>query len=1368
MCPSNPGIVLGNIYLSGCVDTNYYDGIAALSTLQFATTWSGGIPLDPRSSSLDPTLQDNYSTMPFVVNNTAYSQALSFIQATGGATAPGGPQLAAPLESFGGGSATTEFANPGEFISPNSYSGNYSLQIAGLEGQASYWSPNDLHLVFGAPVNLVYDIYEAGPQYNNQVVSCGSILTNNITHCFGWATVVVTNLYPGVTTFTNVNLAVSRTGPGNAYAVGPFVVNNFTFQSQSSTLNIASVPMFLPEGTYQYTASAVAKNGLDKLNATNYFSIVCCTNNCLQVLCPANKTVQCGTNWQFDWPTVVSDCCGTNVQITPGIPTTNGACPWVITQGWLITDTCGNTNTCSQTVTVVDTNPPDIQCPSNIVVTSCVATQMYFSVTASHLCCTNLSVVYSPTNGSFFQPGTSNKVTCWVTDCCSNIASCNFSVTVLQNTNFEVQCPSNYVVYACEETSVAYPPPTVTDPCCGTNWNVTYSPANGSSYYPGSSNRVTCLVWDACGNSNSCSFWLTVLYTNVPCSCIGTYNVLTETIFTNLYSFTGGNDGADPFCGLVLSGTNLYGTTSEGGSLGGGTVFALSTNGTAFRLLHGFNGVTDGGDPWAGLILSGVTLYGTAFGFPMSQGAVFSVGTDGVGFTNLYNFSGGGDGANPYGNLVLSGASLYGTANNGGGSGFGTVFRVNTNGADFTVLYSFTNGSDGSDPICGLVLAGTNLYGTAYMGGSSNSGTVFCVSTNGTGFATLHTFTGGSDGGYPHAGLILSGHTLYGTTAGGGSSGSGTVFALETDGTGFTNLYSFTVGSGDYGTNSDGTSPHAGLLLSGKTLYGTAAWGGSAGVGTVFGLTTNGTGFTVLHTFTGGNDGGIPQAALISSGNTLYGTTQSGGSLERGTVFALAVANYELSCLQIQCTNDLVITSCVPVQVTYSPTVTDLGCSNWIAVCTPPSGSWFAPDTITNVNCVVTDCCGNSNSCSFTVTIKCTNCVPMPTNLVLWLPFDETNGTASANLVSPTNYGTHVGNPTPIVDAYVGNSLSFNGQNQYVTVPDYPAIEVGTNDFTIDAWVEYPSNSLSVYTIVSKRVGNNPYYGFVFDVYENTLLLQLADGGYTSYYKTASVPADGQWHFVAVTVQRTATNGLQFYVDGQPSGGTFNPTGHEGSLSNNTPLVVGTLIVSGTYWLGGIDEVELFNRALAPGEIQEIYAAGSAGKCKACNNTNECIAINCTNVITNSFSTFLPVSYPPPNVTDLCCGTNWTITYSPTNGTWFPATGLNSNVVCVVTDSCGNSSYCSFTVNVTELSSNHTSNAIIAPLIKTNNGWLLNITNVPYYNWPYVLQVSTGLNGAWLTASTNPPPYYISNLGLPFQFYRLAGTNQPSLNTNGP
>jgi uncharacterized repeat protein (TIGR03803 family) len=225
----------------------------------------------------------------------------------------------------------------------------------------------------------------------------------------------------------------------------------------------------------------------------------------------------------------------------------------------------------------------------------------------------------------------------------------------------------------------------------------------------------------------------------------------------------------------------------------------------------------------SGLTLSGNTLYGTAeWGGISGNGTIYKINTDGTGFANLHVFTEGSntnsDGANPEGGLVLSGNTLYGTARELGAFGPGTVFAINTDGTGFTNLHNF-NITDGQEPEGDLILSGNTLYGTTYRGGSFTRGTVFKLNTDGTSFTNLHNFDV-EDGYYPEAGLFLSGNTLYGTTFEGGNSqvvAVGTVFAIRTDGTGFTNLYNFPA------PGSNGYHLHGSVTLSGNTLFGTAS-----------------------------------------------------------------------------------------------------------------------------------------------------------------------------------------------------------------------------------------------------------------------------------------------------------------------------------------------------------------------------------------------------------------------------------------------------------------------------------------------------------------------------------------------------------------
>ncbi|HXM20242.1 MAG TPA: choice-of-anchor tandem repeat GloVer-containing protein [Terriglobales bacterium] len=354
--------------------------------------------------------------------------------------------------------------------------------------------------------------------------------------------------------------------------------------------------------------------------------------------------------------------------------------------------------------------------------------------------------------------------------------------------------------------------------------------------------------------------------------------------FTLLYAFGNGTDGSTPYAGLVRdSAGNLYGTTFSGGTASSGTVFKVDPNGKE-TVLHNFKAGADGAIPFAGLVRGpGGALYGTTVeGGASNFGTVFRLSTTGK-ETVLHSFN-SQDGSYPDAGLLRDSAgNLYGATVEGGDSNLGTVFELDTTGKQ-TVLHSFTGGAnDGRfSYVYGSLVrdAAGNFYGTTLAGGASDQGIVFKLDTAGT-ETVLYNFTGGTDGGYPYAGLVIDRKgNLYGTTYLGGASGQGTVFKLSNTGE-ETVLYSFTGGA-------DGGSPTARLLRDGKgNLYGTTYYGGASNAGVVFRLDPTHK-ETVLHSFDYANDGGYPTARLIrDAAGSLYGTASAGGASNHGTVFKL-------------------------------------------------------------------------------------------------------------------------------------------------------------------------------------------------------------------------------------------------------------------------------------------------------------------------------------------------------------------------------------------------------------------------------------------------------------------------------------------------
>ncbi|HSZ03474.1 MAG TPA: choice-of-anchor tandem repeat GloVer-containing protein [Terriglobales bacterium] len=365
-----------------------------------------------------------------------------------------------------------------------------------------------------------------------------------------------------------------------------------------------------------------------------------------------------------------------------------------------------------------------------------------------------------------------------------------------------------------------------------------------------------------------------------------------QPVYTVLHRFSGGDGANPAASLIQDPSGNLYGTTQYGGSFNYGTVFKLEPSGkeTVLHSFDGADGmwptaalIRDAAGALYGTTFDGGTREGG--GCVHGCGTVFKINSVGK-FTVLYAFTGGADGGNPATNLILdSAANLYGTTYGGGNfcsllvDGCGVVFKLNQHGEE-TVLYSFTETPDGGQPSGGLVRdeAG-NLYGTTqFQGATGYFGTVFELDSAGV-ETILYNFTDGTDGAGPQGTLVRDADgNLYGETQSGGDlsvqncvsglwKGCGVLFKLAPSGE-ETILYTFTDGS-------DGRGPLGGLLRDrARNLYGVT---GSCCGGLLFKLSVNGK-LHVLHTFEAPT-GILPFAGVImdSAGN-LYGTAWEGGN----------------------------------------------------------------------------------------------------------------------------------------------------------------------------------------------------------------------------------------------------------------------------------------------------------------------------------------------------------------------------------------------------------------------------------------------------------------------------------------------------------
>jgi uncharacterized repeat protein (TIGR03803 family) len=503
----------------------------------------------------------------------------------------------------------------------------------------------------------------------------------------------------------------------------------------------------------------------------------------------------------------------------------------------------------------------------------------------------------------------------------------------------------------------------------------------------------------------------------------------------------------------------------------------------------------------------------------------------------------GTNGNDPQGSLYSDGTYLYGVTWKGGTHHYGNVFKIKPDGTGYVDLLDF-NGTNGKYPQSTLISDGTYLYGTTEAGGANGDGVVFKIKPDGTGYVDILDFAGTTNGANPYGYLVSDGTYLYGTTTAGGANGDGVIFKIKPDGTGYVDLLDFA------GTN--GASPYGSLISDGTYLYGMTNSGGAIGGGTVFKIKTDGTGFVDLLDFGGAGitNGGDAYGSLYSDGTYLYGMTYAGGAHNDGLLFKIK-----------------------PDGTGYTDLLDFAGTTNGGS----PQGTLISDGTYLYGMTYV----GGANHNGTMFKIK-----PDGTGFVDLVNFDDSdnNGsypTGDLLLIGGTFYGMAGGggiNGDGTIFKYTepkGAALNFDGVNDYVSASVFSTL---TNNLTLEAAVNWEGSTGANQIIVSN--GNTATSGYAIMVdFSNNNKLSVLLGGVTIMQSIKQL-AVGTWQMVSLVCN---SGTWTLYVDGVPF-----------ALTNNTSVanaVSGTFDIGadgsgGENFLGSIDEVRFWNRALCQAEIQ--------------------------------------------------------------------------------------------------------------------------------------------------------------------------------------
>ncbi len=347
--------------------------------------------------------------------------------------------------------------------------------------------------------------------------------------------------------------------------------------------------------------------------------------------------------------------------------------------------------------------------------------------------------------------------------------------------------------------------------------------------------------------------------------------------------FIKGNDG------------KLYGNFQNGGRDNGGHIIRIEPDGSGLTMLYEYKQST-GSWPSGNLMQAkNGELYGmTHFGGAHSGGTVFKIDPDGNGHTVLYNFN-SESGTGPLGGVLqASNGKLYGVTQNEGFFGAGSIFSMNPDGSDFTVVFYFNNNAPINSGYYsrGNLIQGVDgfLYGSLFQGGTGGKGTIFKIRTDGTGFKVIFSFSGNTvTGGNPASTLLLgSDGKIYGMTQTGGLNNLGIIFSIAIDGSNFTKLL-------DFDGLAKGASP-AGQLTEGTNgiLYGMTNRGGLNDLGTIFSINKNGTGFHKMADLKSNAASPVFGPLIESTPGVFFGMTYKGGPINGGAIFSITASSDEL------------------------------------------------------------------------------------------------------------------------------------------------------------------------------------------------------------------------------------------------------------------------------------------------------------------------------------------------------------------------------------------------------------------------------------------------------------------------------------------